>query len=235
MNDAIIHDFGIVDPDSDLFEFRYEKGPGAVCRIVEIIQSEKGPKPRERAHIPAALWRRISKRAVRELARELGKTERKRQIPSLKIGINRLSPMVGRELTVLLWALMEKGAENHVEAILSGWRELAREERWWLFLKASTPGQRPGGGWRRALFHALSEPLDNRFAQGESEVKKKSENPGWHERSAIQNQALNIFFKNAVYRALHSKNEENTANLPAQAVPEPTETDFDSQTQLELF
>jgi hypothetical protein len=78
---------------------------------------------------------------------------------------------LGRELAVLLWVLMEDGAEGQVEPILHGWRELAREERWWLFAKASNPGQNTGVGWRRALFYALSEPADTRSAQIVSEKK----------------------------------------------------------------
>lgn len=170
------NDFGIVDPDGDRFEFHYGKGPGAVCGLTAVLQTERGPFPREMAEIPAALWRKISKRAVRELLQGLGQTERDRRVPTLKIGLNRLSPMVGRELAVLLWAMMERGAEEKPEAILSGWRELAREERWWLFLKANTPGQRTGVGWRRALFHAFSEPGDTRSAPAEAAVKKNPKN-----------------------------------------------------------
>ena len=170
------NDFGVVDPDGDRFEFHYGKGPGAVCVLEAVLQTERGPNRREIAEISAALWRKVSKRAVRELLRGLGRTERDRRVPTLKIGMNRLSPMVGRELAVLLWALMERGAEENAEAILTGWRELAREERWWLFLKANTPGQRTGLGWRRALFHAFSEPGDTRSAPAEAAVKKNPKN-----------------------------------------------------------
>jgi hypothetical protein len=106
----------------------------------------------------------------------MGENELSRKAPKLKIGTNRLSPMLGRELAVLLWALMEEGATDHIEAILQGWRELAREERWWLFSKASSLSQKAGVGWRRALFYALSEPIDTRTTNIDLAEKKSPSN-----------------------------------------------------------
>jgi hypothetical protein len=67
---------------------------------------------------------------------------------------------------------MEERAGERADALLHAWRELAREERWWLYSKAAGPGQRPGAGWRRALFHALGETSETRSAPAE-EIKKK--------------------------------------------------------------
>jgi hypothetical protein len=72
--------------------------------------------------------------------------------------------------------LMEADGDVHTEAILHGWRELAREERWWLFAKAASPGQRQGVGWRVALFHALSETSDSRADRQEATEKKSPGN-----------------------------------------------------------
>jgi hypothetical protein len=94
-----------------------------------------------------------------------------KKLPTLKSGGNRLSPLVGRELALLLWALQEEGSDAQLEAILHGWRELAREERWWLYAKAAAPGQQTGSGWRRALFHALSESAETRAAAPQAEKK----------------------------------------------------------------
>lgn len=174
MSKSKFNDFGIVGPNDDTFEFHYGKGPGAMCRLEAIVLTERGPRRTEIADVPVSLWRKVSVRAVRELVSGMGDTERTRKLPKLKTGINRLSPLLGRELAVLLWALMEDGAEGQVEPILHGWRELAREERWWLFAKASSPGQNTGVGWRRALFYALSEPADTRSAQIVSDEKGES-------------------------------------------------------------
>jgi hypothetical protein len=170
-----LHDFGVVDERSDVFEFHQGTGQDALCRLEVVAQTERGPKRTEIAVIPVTLWQKVSVRAVRELAAGMGKTERLRKAPMLKIGSNRLSPLLGRELAVLLWALMEDGTQKRVEAILHGWRELAREERWWLFIKGAAPGQGTGLGWRRALYHGLSEPAASRAAEANPVQKKISQ------------------------------------------------------------
>lgn len=172
MNKHLFHDFGVVDARGDVFEFHYGAGQDALCRLEAVAQTERGPKRTELAAIPVALWRKVSVRTVRELALGMDETERMRKAPTMKTGSNRLSPLLGRELAVLLWALMEDDAKEHVEAILHGWRELAREERWWLFAKGSAPGQCTGLGWRRALYHGLSEPADSRAAEADNTQKK---------------------------------------------------------------
>jgi hypothetical protein len=123
------------------------------------------------------MWSAVAAAVVRELASEMGEDEREKRPPSLRVGLNRLSPLIGRELGVLVIALMEEGAAGRVDALLHAWRELAREERWWLYAKAAGPGQRSGTGWRRALFHALSETSETRLAPADdAEKKKKSGN-----------------------------------------------------------
>lgn len=167
-----MHDFGVVDERGDVFEFHHGTGQDALCCLAAVVQTERGPKHIEMAVIPVALWRQVSIRVVRELAVGMGETERMRKAPTMQTGSNRLSPLLGRELAVLLWALMEDGAKEHAEAILHGWRELAREERWWLFIKGAAPGQGTGLGWRRALYHGLSEPADSRAAEVNPTPKK---------------------------------------------------------------
>jgi hypothetical protein len=157
------HDFGVVPEHGDNFEFHIDGGAGQLCRLVAVVQTERGPRRTELTDIAGATWRKISARVIRELAQAMSDKEiEAKKLPTLKAGLNRLSPLVGRELTLLLWALEEDGALGQLEAILHGWRELAREERWWLYAKAAAPGQRPGSGWRRALFHALSESPETR-------------------------------------------------------------------------
>lgn len=170
------HDFGVVDEQGDAFEFYYGTGQAAECRLEAVIQTERGPKRTEMAVVPAALWRKVSVRAVRELSTGMGEEERTRKAPTIKTGSNRLGPLIGRELAVLLWAVMEEGGETRVEGILHGWRELAREERWWLFAKGTAPGQHAGAGWRRALFHGLSEPGDSRSVEANVAEKKSPQN-----------------------------------------------------------
>ena len=93
------------------------------------------------AAVPAAIWEQIAGPSARELIAEMAEDERQKKPPVSRPGINRLSPLIGRELGVLLIALMETGAAERVDAVLHAWRELAREERWWLYSKAAAPGQ----------------------------------------------------------------------------------------------
>jgi hypothetical protein len=171
-NSTELHDFGIVAEHGDRFEFLIDGSAGAHCRLVSVVQTERGPRRTELAEISGTTWRKLSARAVRELAQDMNADELEgKRAPSLKTGTNRLSPLVGRELALLLWALQEEGAPDQIEAILHGWRELAREERWWLYAKAAAHGQQTGTGWRRALFHALSESAESRAAPPPAEKK----------------------------------------------------------------
>ncbi|MER2626391.1 MAG: DUF3780 domain-containing protein [Accumulibacter sp.] len=173
------HDFGIVAEHGDSFEFLIDGSAGAHCRLVSVVQTERGPRRTELAEISGTTWRKLSARAVRELAQDMNADELEgKKAPSLKTGTNRLSPLVGRELALLLWALQEDGAPDQLEAILHGWRELAREERWWLYAKAAAHGQQTGTGWRRALFHALSESTESRASPpAEKKSPKRASSP----------------------------------------------------------
>jgi hypothetical protein len=173
MNERAIHDFGLVDERSDAFEFTSDLTGNCDCRLVAVLQTERGPRRTDVATISSAQWNAIGAAAVKELASEMGANERNKTAPTIREGINRISPLVGRELGVLLIALMEEGAADRADALLHAWRELAREERWWLYAKAAAPGQRVGAGWRRALFHALSETSETRVAPA-AEAQKKT-------------------------------------------------------------
>lgn len=173
MNTKQIHDFGIVDEKDDGFEFSVSPTGDNACRLVAVVQTERGPRRTEVAAVPADLWHGMAAAAIRELISEMGENEREKKAPTLLPGLNRMGPLIGRELGVLLIALMEEGSAGRAHALLHAWRELAREERWWLYAKAAAPGQRQGAGWRRALFHALSETSDTRAAPAD-EAQKKS-------------------------------------------------------------
>jgi len=174
MSERSIHHFGVVEDKGDFYEFHWSDAAAEECSLAGVIQTERGPRRTELAIISTRAWTLVSDRTIRELVDGMGDTERTKKIPILKIGINRLSPLIGRELAVLLWALMETASDSNIEAILHGWRELAREERWWLYAKGAAPGQRTGAGWRLALFHALSEMTDSRSAEPVTHEKKKT-------------------------------------------------------------
>jgi hypothetical protein len=168
-----IHNFGLVDEKGDAFEFTVDAVGNGSCRLVAVLQTERGPRRTDVAAISIDQWNAVAAAAVKELAAEMGENEREKKAPTLRRGMNRISPLVGRELGVLLIALMEEGATDRGDALLHAWRELAREERWWLYAKAAAPGQRVGAGWRKALFHALSETSETRVAPPVEAQKKK--------------------------------------------------------------
>lgn len=203
-----IHNFGVVDEKGDFYEFRWSDDAAGECSLDGHIQTERGPRRTEHAVVPTRIWALVSERTIRELSAGMGETERTKKSPTLQIGINRLSPLIGRELAVLLWALMEVADDGNIEAILHGWRELAREERWWLYAKGAAPGQKTGAGWRLALFHALSETTDSRSADSVTHEKKK---PGSGSRSN----------KTAISKKQPSSRKSAGGNLPVQKTSKP--------------
>ncbi|HKZ02696.1 MAG TPA: DUF3780 domain-containing protein, partial [Pyrinomonadaceae bacterium] len=74
-------------------------------------------------------------------------------------GNNLVDRLLGKELCVLAWAA-ETANENQIPVICSKWAALRPEERWWLFSMTVAEAGLPEDtqrGWRRALFHALSD------------------------------------------------------------------------------
>jgi len=181
MNTQTIYNFGLVDEKGDAFEFSIDSGKHGSCRLMAVLQTERGPRRTEVACVSSEQWNAVAPAAVRELVAEMGESEREKKAPTLHVGVNRISPLVGRELGVLLIALMEDGAINRMDALLHAWRELAREERWWLYAKAAAPGQRKGAGWRKALFHALSETSETRV----SPAVESQEKSLWEHRDPL--------------------------------------------------
>ena len=74
-------------------------------------------------------------------------------------GTNLVDRLLGKELCVLAWAA-ETASEEQLPIICSKWAALRPEERWWLFAMTVAEAGLPDDsqrGWRRALFHALSD------------------------------------------------------------------------------
>ncbi len=74
-------------------------------------------------------------------------------------GTNLVDRLLGKELCVLAWAAETATAEQ-LPVVCGKWAALRPEERWWLFAmtvaEAGLPDDTPRG-WRRALYHALSD------------------------------------------------------------------------------
>jgi hypothetical protein len=156
--------FGIVDLDTEHGLLYLDTATGTTCRLTLVARTERGYPRRELASIPGAVWKRIASAVQKELLRGMDVAEQGPKPPFLRHGDNAIGPLILREVAVIFWSLMEDGEGTHIEALLNGWRQLAREERWWLYARASNPSQRQGQGWRRALYFALTDPADTRTA-----------------------------------------------------------------------
>jgi hypothetical protein len=86
-----------------------------------------------------------------------------------KAGHNTLSRSLGKELTLLAWAI-EDADPALVPTAVANWHGLTPEERWWLYtMTAAATGNYVSGrgrGWRKAVRFALTEnPVTARPAE----------------------------------------------------------------------
>ncbi|NQX01175.1 DUF3780 domain-containing protein [bacterium] len=120
--------------------------------------SEAGiPRDEQRAILPRFVWSAIAVTASREFNDRL-KTA-KVTTGRWHSGTNLVDRLLGKELCVLAWAA-ETANDEQLPVICSKWAALRPEERWWLFAVTVAEAGLPEDtqrGWRRALFHALSD------------------------------------------------------------------------------
>jgi hypothetical protein len=115
------------------------------------------PRDEERVILRRAAWSGIADIARREFNDRLKAA--KVLTGRWHTGTNLVDRLLGKELCVLAWAA-ETASDDEILVICSKWAALRPEERWWLFTmtvaEAGTPDDTQRG-WRRALFHALSD------------------------------------------------------------------------------
>jgi hypothetical protein len=115
------------------------------------------PRDEERVILPRSIWSGIADTARKEFNIRL----KAAKIPASRwhTGINLVDRLLGKELCVLAWAAETANADQ-LPIICSKWAALRPEERWWLFAMTVAEAGLPEDtqrGWRRALFHALSD------------------------------------------------------------------------------
>jgi hypothetical protein len=163
VSEAIVTvDFGAPDKFG-AHVFRVEI-PGARTEPVVIVEDygyrghESGiPRDEERVALPRRVWSGISDIARREFNDRLKAA--KVLTGRWHAGTNLVERLLGKELCVLAWAA-ETASDDQLLVIGSKWAALRPEERWWLFSMTVAEAGLPEDtqrGWRRALFHALSD------------------------------------------------------------------------------
>jgi hypothetical protein len=118
-----------------------------------------------------------------------------------KTGANVINRILGKELTLLAWAI-EDADPALTEAAVANWQGLTPEERWWLYTMtaAATGGYITGRnrGWRKAIRYALTEnpvtgnpsnePMVPEFFRYVDEAIKETEHYDTVETSKEENQ-----------------------------------------------
>jgi hypothetical protein len=115
------------------------------------------PRDEKRVILPRSIWSGIADTARREFNTRLKAAD----IPAGRwhTGTNLVDRLLGKELCVLAWAA-ETANSDQLPIVCSKWAALRPEERWWLFSMTVAEAGLPDDtqrGWRRALFHALSD------------------------------------------------------------------------------
>ena len=143
--------------------FRVEIPPSKVDSVMLVEDygyrgSESGiPRDEQRAILPRHVWSAIADTARREFNDRLKVA--KVTTGRWHSGTNLVDRLLGKELCVLAWAA-ETASDDQLPVICSKWAALRPEERWWLFAMTVAEAGLPEDtqrGWRRALFHALSD------------------------------------------------------------------------------
>jgi hypothetical protein len=115
------------------------------------------PRDEDRIALKRSVWSAIADTSRREF------NDRLKAVKVLTgrwhVGTNLVDRLLGKELCVLAWAAETANGEQ-IPVVCSKWAALRPEERWWLFAMTVAEAGLPGDtqrGWRRALFHALSD------------------------------------------------------------------------------
>lgn len=114
--------------------------------------------PQPKVEVSRHKWQLVAEEARSEFNRQLRTAGLKAS--AWKLGDNILSPHLGKELTLLLWAI-EDADPSFVPNAFANWSGLAPEERWWLYttINAATGHiiDGHGRGWRKAIGIAFTD------------------------------------------------------------------------------
>jgi hypothetical protein len=160
-------DFGF-EPGRSPYHFAVQThGAESNVRIEERFAWPEGSAevraPLLKAVLDPYRWSRIVDPARSEFNRRLHAEE----LPTARwkaSGVTLLAPYLGKELTLLVWAV-EDGDPTLLPNMIANWLGLAPEERWWLYTTINATSGHPehgrDRGWRKAIKIAFGEnPAD---------------------------------------------------------------------------
>lgn len=158
------HDFGFM-PEQSPYHFVVDTRLDNWVLIVERyvwgdeIPKAKGRDVRLKARLDDYRWSYIADKVAEVFNRQLNRAGHK-GAAFRKHGETVLSPPLGKELTLLAWALEDQNP-SLLPNIYTNWAGLAPEERWWLYTTINATFQDADlgkdQGWRKAIKIAFAE------------------------------------------------------------------------------
>lgn len=120
---------------------------------------------RLKCELSRAKWKEIEADVKKEFNQRLKSYGQK--AAAWKQGQNALQRLLGKELTLLCWAIEDCDIKV-IPTAIKNWQGLKPEERWWLYTmtNASTGEAHTKYGWRTAIRYALTEnPVTDKYQQ----------------------------------------------------------------------
>lgn len=120
---------------------------------------EEPRPPVQKARLRRAVWDHIAPGVRGDFNPRLHRAGRR--AGEWRVGENFLAPFLGKELTLLAWAVELETDEAVLSLMLANWLGLMPEERWWLYATVNAsftdPRHGPDRGWRKAIKTAFAE------------------------------------------------------------------------------
>lgn len=180
--------FGVVDSTTGPhFRVDIPRGKAAEVEISDVIPDEQGQMLQElRVRLSRLRWNTLAERVETHLNLRL---RQEGALPGAwRSGINLVRRDLGKELTLLCWAV-EEADPGTIDLALSNWLGLEPEERWWLYTQtAAATGDAltgRGRGWRKAVQYALT---DNPVASERPRQNRRT--PGFFQEAAKRGPGL---------------------------------------------
>ncbi|MEP3665223.1 MAG: DUF3780 domain-containing protein [Roseibium sp.] len=155
--------FGVKDKAwQGCFLLRVPKGRNDPIDLIEdfgISAGEDEPQGVARCSVDRHVWRSVADGVRTYLNRRL--KAKKMKVGRFMVGENKIERLLGREVSVLLYAL-ENCTVDEAPSVFQGWSDYRPEELWWLFNQIDKSGgyiNDPQVGWRRSIKTILGERI----------------------------------------------------------------------------